>query len=403
MSGANQSRSGESGGSLQTRGKLRRESASEAVLFSFDGSDGSTPLAGLTNVGGTLYGNTYFGGTGSGTVFKITTSGSETVVHAFGGPKDGAQPTYAGLVKVGGSLYGTTAAGGKYGYGTVFKITSAGKERVLYSFKGPWSGPDGARPVAGLVDVNGTLYGTTSYGGTGCPPSENATGCGTVFKITTSGTETVLYSFTGGSDGYDPQAALTDVNGTLYGTTVLGGCTPSCAGWGTVFKVTTSGTENVLYSFAGAPDGGNPQAGLTNVNGTLFGTTSAGGSYRYCSGGDGCGTVFKITTSGAETVLHSFTGGLSGPDGAVPWVGLLNVSGTLYGTTEYGGTGGYGVVYSITKSGKETVVHTFQGTPGYGPDGAYSFGDLTNVNGTLYGTTDAGGTNGDGTVFSLSL
>jgi uncharacterized repeat protein (TIGR03803 family) len=377
-------------------------------LYSFQGGglDGALPQAGLTNDNGTLYGTTLLGGgvfncnteppspTGCGTIFKITTSGAESILHYFQGGADGALPQ-AGLTNVNhGTLYGTTTAGGyPYGGGSVFKITTLGANTVLYDFVG---GLDGIRPEGDLfVDVHGTLYGTTSAGGgSGCA---YGAGCGTVFKISSSGKESVLHSFTGTPDGAEPFAGLTNVNGTLYGTTSQGGqnCDPNVAGCGTVFKISSSGTETVLHRFTGTPDGEWPAAGLTKLNGTLYGTTFFGGTGT-------SGTVFKITTSGTETVLYRFTGT---PDGAQPAAGLTNVNGTLYGTTSYGGTYGAGTVFELSPSGTERVLYSFRG----GSDGVSPNG-LIAVNGTLYGTTYVGGTGpcnygvpGCGTVFSISL
>ncbi len=351
-----------------------------SVLYRFQGSpgDGYIPTAGLVNVKGTLYGTTFLGGANNdGIVFSITTSGAETVLYSFkGGSRDGENP-YAGLLNVNGTLYGTTVSGGANEDGTVFKIRTSGAKTVLYSFKG--GSGDGENPYARLLNVNGTLYGTTGLGG--------ANDDGTVFKITTSGAETVLYSFKGGSgDGENPDAELINVKGTLYGTTQKGGANSD----GTVFKITTSGAETVLYSFKGSGDGENPYAGLLNVNGTLYGTTQKGGA-------SSDGTVFKITTSGAETVLYSFKGG-SG-DGEYPAAALLNVKGTLYGTTSEGGANlQFGTVFKITTSGAETLLHSFKGPP----DGGSPYAGLLNVNGTLYGTTEDGGVSNQGTVFSLS-
>ncbi|HLY01791.1 MAG TPA: choice-of-anchor tandem repeat GloVer-containing protein [Candidatus Cybelea sp.] len=318
-------------------------SGGETVLHSFKGypDDGGNPDAGLINVNGTLYGTTSAGGAsgncsgGCGTVFKITTSGRETVLHSFeggSGNSDGYDPV-AGLLNVGGTLYGTTYYGGAKGDGTVFKITTSGKETVLHSFG---NSKDGHDPLAGLINVKGTLYGTTEFGG--------ASYDGTVFSITLSGAETVLHSFAGGSDGESPEALLLDVNGTLYGTTFSGGGTGcyGSVGCGTVFKITTSGKEAVLHSFGGSGDGYDPVAGLINVEGALYGTTEYGGAK--CSPG-GCGTVFAITTSGKETLLYSFGG--SG-DGENPEAALLDVNGTLYGTTAGGGANNYGTAFSVS-------------------------------------------------------
>jgi uncharacterized repeat protein (TIGR03803 family) len=262
-------------------------------------------------------------------------------------------------------------------------VRRAATIKALHDFTGS---PDGALSYAGLLGVNGTLYGTTSFGGTS---SNCSSGCGTVFSITPSGTESVLYSFQGGSDGEGPFAGLTNVNGTLYGTTGSGGSDSGCgsSGCGTVFTVTPSGGEAVLYSFQGGPDGAGPQATMIDVGGTLYGTTSGGGT-GVCGGG--CGTVYSITPSGKEKVLYSFTGG---SDGQSPRARLLNVNGAYYGTTIFGGNDGQGIVFKITVSGTERIVHTFTGHP----DGAYPIAGLIDVNGTLYGTTGLGGVGRAGT------
>ena len=256
----------------------------ETVLYSFGSSatDGSAPLSGLIMDGaGNLYGTTSAGGTYDlGTVFKISSNGTETILHAFsGGTTDGQFPLRRLVMDSAGNLYGTTALGGANDLGTVFKISAAGTETVLHSFAGGTT--DGARPEAGLImDSAGNLYGTTLVAG--------ANQAGTVFKIDlTTGTETVLYSFSDNTtDGADPQAALTmDSAGNLYGTTVDGGAHSD----GTVFKITGTGTETVLHSFAGGTtDGAKPQAALImDGAGDLFGTTQSGGTYNG-------GTVFMI-------------------------------------------------------------------------------------------------------------
>jgi uncharacterized repeat protein (TIGR03803 family) len=307
-------------------------SGTETLLRSFKGGeDGAIPEARMIVRNGTLYGTTYYGGEkcpggGCGTVFSITPSGHEKVLHVFAGPPDGSRPD-ARLLNVNGALYGTTFYGGAYNdSGTVFSITPGGKEKILYSFGA--SGNDGTYPEAGLIDVKGTLYGTTIYGGVNCAPA----GCGTVFSITPGGKEKVLYSFGAhGNDGRGP-SGLIEVGDTLYGTTAAGGA----YGDGTVFSITPTGKEMVLHSFSGG-DGWQPEAALLNVNRTLYGTTEAGGS--------GYGTVFSITLSGHVTVLYSFTGG---QDGSEPQSGLSYVNGTLYGTTYEGGAYAGGNVYSIT-------------------------------------------------------
>jgi uncharacterized repeat protein (TIGR03803 family) len=229
------------------------------------------------------------------------------------------------LIDVRGTLYGTTYYGGTYNAGTIFSISTAGSEHVLHSFG---SRLDGANPIAGLIDVGGKLYGTTFTGG--------RFGGGTVFSISATGKERRLHSFGGtSSDGHWPYAGLVDVNGTLYGTTYAGGAYNG----GTVFSITLNGTEKVLHSFGNGHDGLWPHASLIEVNGTLYGTTSGGG------GRHNPGTVFSISAAGTEQVLHSFG---RGSDGANPVAGLIDVNGALYGTTEAGGTYGDGTVFALS-------------------------------------------------------
>jgi uncharacterized repeat protein (TIGR03803 family) len=353
-------------------------------------------------------------GDGCGTVFKMSTSGAESVLYSFNGEPDGQSPK-GGVVERSGVLYGTTQGGGKYGYGTFFKTTTSGKETVLHSFGAAVSGGyDGIGPYAGLIYVQADdkFYGTTIYGGTGTCGSSGA-GCGTVFSVTPSGKETVLHSFAGGQDGDFLTGSLVYSNGKLYGTTQLGGggggslCGSSDPGCGTIFSVSTSGTEKVLYSFTDASDGAYPDGGLIDVNGTLYGMAGRGGG-KLCSGG--CGTIFGLSTSGKFHDIHSFQGPPN--DGASPFGNLTNVKGTLYGTTEQGGkstactassgTTGCGVVFRVTTSGKEKMLYSFND----GPDGATPLTTLLYLNGVLYGTTYSGGSgscsNGCGTVFSLS-
>jgi uncharacterized repeat protein (TIGR03803 family) len=323
---------------------------------------------------------------------------TETVLYSFGtnGGSDGADPD-AGLTYFKGTLYGTTSGGGVSCHdlgtcGTVYRITLSGTERVLYRFKG---GEDGASPLARLIVRNGTLYGTTFDRGE-CGQGDG--GCGTVFSITPSGQETVLHEFAGSPDGRKPEARLLNVNGTLYGTTSYGGAYNSVSYGGTVFSVTPSGKEKVLHSFGNGADGALLVGGLIDVKGTLYGTTWFGGAHN-------AGTVFSITPGGKEKVVYSF----GAPGQYCCWYpsGLADVNGTLYGTTFADGAYDYGTVFSITPSGKETLLHSFSGG-----DGAYPEATLLNVNGTLYGTTAAGGNlkcqdvgspGGCGTVFKFDI
>ena len=364
------------------------QAQTETILYNFTGAgDGGEPLGALVrDAKGNLYGTTYgYGANGSGTVFKVSPSGTETVLYSFAGV-DGVNPASGLALDAKGNLYGTTTAGGASGKGTVIEVTSAGAEKVLHSFTG---GADGSVPYAGVVfDTKGNLYGTTAAGGTS---TKCAGGCGTVFEVTFAGQEKVLHSFAGGPDGAIPYAGLVlDAKGNLYGTTAVGGTSTNCpftpSGCGTVFRVTPGGKEKVLYSFTGGTaDGAFPEAGLViDSTGSLYGTTVYGGP-------SGAGTVFRLASSGKEKVLYSFTGGA---DGGYSYGGLVrDGSGNLFGTTYRGGdstscTGGCGTVFEVTSGGKEKVLYSFKGVP----DGAYpAAGLIRDTKGNLYGATSAGG------------
>jgi uncharacterized repeat protein (TIGR03803 family) len=246
-----------------------------------------------------------------------THSPSYKVLHSFSGLGDGYYPA-AGLIDVNGTLYGTTTSGGAYRNGTVFSITPDGKEKVLHSFG---KGADGVYPRAGLIDVGGRLYGTTFYGG-GSPDScdDFYHGCGTVFSVTTGGSEKVLHSFNHPKVEGSSPGGLIDVGGTLYGATGSGGPYDG----GTIFSMTMRGTEKVLHSFGHGNDGYAPNGALIDVGGTLYGTTFNGGRY------DNAGTIFRITTGGPEKVLHSFGKGTDGDevvsssDGYYPLAALID-------------------------------------------------------------------------------
>jgi uncharacterized repeat protein (TIGR03803 family) len=305
----------------------------ETVLYAFgDDSDGGYPTAGLVRDSvGNLYGTTYGGGSGDGVVFKLAADGAETVLHAFTGGDDGANPLGGLIEDKAGNLYGTTTYGGPTGDGTVFKIAADGSETVLYAFTG---GADQANPVASLIrdsagnlygttcsglggqygtvfeiskkgsyatlhafdgaddgeclqaglfeDSSGNLYGTTTYAGSG--------GAGVVFELAPDGAETVLYPFTGGKDGGYPVSNLVqDKSGSFYGTTEGGGADGGGVnGPGVVFKLATDDTESALYKFKGTNDGANPEAGLIAGKGkTLYGTARNAGA-------DGAGVVFRL-------------------------------------------------------------------------------------------------------------
>ena len=355
----------------------------ETVLFTFTGTysggDGNTPVAGvIRDSAGNLYGTTQHGGTaGQGVVYKLDTTGHETVLYSFTGGADGGCPRAGVIRDSAGNLYGTTECGGTASGGVVYKVDSTGHETVLYNFT--W-GADGGEPYAGVIrDSAGNLYGTTQSGG--------AAKEGVVYKLDSTGHETVLYSFTGGADGGDPYAGVIgDSAGNLYGTTYRGGTT----GKGTVYKLEITGEETVLYSFPDGADGENPYAGVIGDSaGNLYGTTYGGGSAN-------AGVVYKVDSAGHETVLYTFTGGA---DGGGPYAGVIRDSaGNLYGTTINGGTAGAGVVYKLDTTGQETVLYTFTG----GADGSYPFaGVIRDSAGNLYGTTHGGFMAGAGVVYKL--
>jgi uncharacterized repeat protein (TIGR03803 family) len=368
-----------------------------SVIHNFTGgSDGADPLAGFTiDVAGNLYGTASSGGSsGAGVVFKLKTSGQETVLHNFTGGADGANPQASLILDKAGNLYGTTNAGGISNAGTVFEVTRTGKERVLHTFAG---GADGANPIAGLaIDKAGNLYGTTSAGG--------SSGKGTVYMLSvptvTGGawTEKVLHSFGTGTDGKIPVAGVTlDTSGNLYGTTSAGGA----YGYGTVFQLkrsATSWTENILHNFALGSDGGIPYAGLVlDSKGTVYGAATEGGGGS-ASGG---GTVFELTHTGSSwrfTVLYALPGwGISGT-----FRNLLLVSGKIYATTHCDGNYSSGTVYELTPAGGTWTYNSLYVFTG-GVDGLFSFSNLVADNaGNLYGTTVYGGSQGAGVAFKIT-
>jgi uncharacterized repeat protein (TIGR03803 family) len=396
----------------------------ESVLYSFcsqaNCADGAGP-SGRSDVNGILYGSTYGGGGtgcdgyGCGTLFSFDpNTGAEKVLYSFCSQTnctDGALVT-AAPIYVNGTLYGTSSEGGgmdcgsTYGCGTVFSIDpSTGAEKVLYTFCSQTDCADGALPIAGLIHMKGSLYGTTVYGGTNCPDEG---GCGTVFSVDRkTGAETVLHSFDyDDADGVFPTAGLIKLKGTLYGTTFAGGT----LGYGSVFSLDPgTGTEKVLHSFGNATDGEYPEASLIHVHGTLYGTSNGGGSTTRCiNGNTGCGTVFSVDpNTGTEAVLHSFScTQQSCTDGWGPDAALIHVKRVLYGTTASGGgTGcngyGCGTVFSVNrKTGAEKVLYSFCSQQNC-TDGESPSGSLLAVNGNFYGITAGGGAYGYGVIFEL--
>jgi uncharacterized repeat protein (TIGR03803 family) len=359
-----------------------------STLHSFNGSDGSSPYAGLTASKGeltsSLYGTTSAGGTNrDGTVFKITTSGALTTVHNFNHVSivDGSQPRGWLIQAADGNLYGTTTRGGSFNVGTIFTITtSGGTLKTLHDFD---YSPDGALPYAGLVQAaNGNFYGTTPNGGGGA---------GTFFKVSSSGQLTALYDF--GANGAAPVAGLVQAsNGNFYGTATMGGFY-SC---GTLFEITPIGAFTLLHTFTGT-DGCFPQATLVQgADGNLYGTTSAGGAHQ----GHNAGTAFKISQDGTFTLLHVF----DLTDGAGSLGALIQATdGNFYGTTYGGGAYSEGTVFKMTPTGTVTTLYSFC-SQSHCPDGSNPVaGLLQGSDGNLYGTTYSGGVSNQGTVFKLSV
>jgi len=341
---------------LGTVFSLNPTTGTEKVIYSFHGRDGAYPTATLTRVGIRLYGTTTAGGSanctvGCGTVFSLQwKTGAVKTRYQFQGGIDGANPA-AGLTNVGGILFGVTSGGGSgngCACGTVFSFNpTTSAKSVLYSFGG---GTEvGVGPSGPLINFGGTLVGETEFGPV-FPTLCGGAGCGTLYWLDPTTGDTTGDPFGGGSDGQGPSGGLFKDGGTLYGTTLYGGSSTNCtSGCGTVFSVTPSSEHGgVLWSFQGASDGATPESGVIKIGGTLYGTTGFGGSLTCLPGG--CGTIFAVNaTTGAEEVLHRFQGGY---DGAGPYGGLLNVAGKLYGTTTGGGSkhceDGCGTVFSFT-------------------------------------------------------
>ncbi|HZM05034.1 MAG TPA: choice-of-anchor tandem repeat GloVer-containing protein [Candidatus Saccharimonadales bacterium] len=363
-------------------------------LASFAGSDGASPYSPLLQASdGSFYGTTATGGPhGFGTAFRMSTNGSVVTLYSFTGGNDGgslggnqAGPA-AGLIQTSdGYLYGTTQYGGSNGYGTIFRMSTNGSLTTLYSFTG---GYDGGNSTAGLIEGrDGNLYGTTAGGDY----------FGTLFRITTSGAFTVIYSFTGGDDGAWPEAPLIQTrDGYFYGTASAGGIN----GVGTVFRADVNGGFTSLFSFNDT-DGSTPAAPLLRgTDGYLYGTTTFG---KDRSAG---GTVFRISTNGVFKALYLFPVagslyyGQSYPSGGYPYAGLIQASdGNLYGTTENGGFDSAGTVFRISTNGAFASLFSFN----YGVDGSYPYTSLIQAgDGNLYGTASTGGLNGYGTVFKIS-
>ncbi|HEY1615683.1 MAG TPA: choice-of-anchor tandem repeat GloVer-containing protein [Rhizomicrobium sp.] len=373
----------------------------ETVLYSFCGqtgcADGSNPIGGLTaGAGGNIYGVTANGGVSQGAggvVFKLLPDGSEATVYAFGSDPnkiDGIQPM-AGVLELNGLLYGTTLTGGEYtnealpGGGILFSLDpSTGVENILHSFGNVG---DGFGSQTAMVNVKGVLYGALNW--------QSYTG--TIFAFDLSGQkEKLVYTFCGQTDCVDgkyPSAGIVAVKGTLYGTTLEGG-----TGYGVAFGINpSSGTEKVLHSFSKNDIGGcGPDTTLLNRGNVLYGITTACGKRGY-------GAVFSLNRStNAESVVSSFKS-FPTNNQTIFLPGLIRVGKKFYGATVGNGTTDRGEVYSVDPdTGKMAAIYKFCSQTNCA-DGAAPSAKLLAINGALYGETIAGGAHGQGTVFRLTL
>jgi uncharacterized repeat protein (TIGR03803 family) len=374
-----------------------------SALYEFGGKTGdpaSPQYSGIIAQGrdGNLYSTapaTPVGGLCSfcGAVFKITPSGTLTVVYYFNDTAGSGYTPFGGLtLGTDGNFYGTTKAGGTFNLGTVFKITAGGTLTKLYNF-GTCKYPcvDGSYPIAPPVQgSDGNFYGTTPF-------TTNGTNDGMVYKITPAGKFTILYVFNGSSGAFPNDPLIQGTDGNFYGTTTLGGktlgstCVVRSASFtcGTVFKMTPAGKVTFIYEFDKTHGAGPIGPVIQGTDGNFYGTTSEGGT-------NGFGVVFKLTPAGVLTVLHDF----NGTDGKTPDAGLVQANdGAFYGVASAGGTLGFGTIFKITSTGTFKVLYNFENTHGATPEVTL----FQHTNGILYGDTDSGDSHGDGVFYSLNI
>jgi uncharacterized repeat protein (TIGR03803 family) len=371
----------------------------------------------IRDAAGNLYGTASQGGIttttdcldlGCGVVYRLNAAGQQTVLYRFTGTADGIQPMAGVIRDAAGNLYGTTAGGGSSQRGTVYKLDPAGHHAVLYSFSG---GADGGNPQSRVIrDAAGNLHGTAMNGGVTNESICDGSGCGVIFKIDPSGHETVLYTFTGGSDGGLPQAGLiADLAGNLYGTTSEGGyvsppspcpISPCPNGSGVLFRLDPTRQLTILHTFNGVTEGQFPSGVVRDAAGNLYGTAEVNTSRG------NTGHVFRVSPAGDFTVLYTFYV-RNFFDGAYPQAGVIrdaagNLYATAYGGLATGGPGstacgrGCGVVLKLDSAGRQTVLYRFPVEP-QAPVG----GLIRDSSGNLLGTTVSGGTGGLGAVFKL--
>jgi uncharacterized repeat protein (TIGR03803 family) len=385
------------------------------TLVIFNGSNGSGSLFAplVQGTDGNFYGTTAYGGAncatmiGCGTVFKVSPAGRVTSLYSFcsqASCSDGSYPITGLVLATDGNFYGTTWLGGANGdYGTIFKITRAGKLTTLYSFCTHINCADGYSPMGELIQAaDGNLYGTTALGGLVGPNCSG--GCGTVFKITLKGVFTSLHSFTDTNlEGFYPRAGLLQApSGIFYGATAVGG--PNLNG--TIFELTSAGHLTTIHDFAvDGTDGAQPWGTLVlGQDGDLYGTTETAGAFYG-------GTVFKIdlTLGNTLTTIYNFCSLPFCQDGSQPETGLtLGTNGNLYGTTVEPNAFARGTAFNVTPEGVLTTLYQFCTDNPNCPDGSFPYANpIQATNGKFYGTTAFAGNyncnpgTGCGTVYSL--
>jgi uncharacterized repeat protein (TIGR03803 family) len=346
------------------------------------GNEGGNPNQLVQATNGFLYGTTKSGGIyGLGAAFGLSTNGALSTLFSFDGT-NGGTPLAPLLQATDGFLYGTSAQGGRSNAGTLFRMTLAGVPSNLHMF----AGPEGANPWAGVAQgAEGNLYGAARNGG--------GSGFGSLFKATSNGMLDTLYSFGHGSDGGFPVAALArGADGNFYGVTETGGS----YGKGNIFKVTPAGEFTLLYSFSGGTDGYSPAGALVPASdGNFYGATK----HSTLMGFEFYGTFFRVTPAGALSTLYTLNGATG--DGFYPYAGLVEADdGNFYGTTHDGGANGKGILFRLTPAGAFTVLLSFDGFAiGANPESAL----IEGADGSLYGTTTTGGPGGAGTIFRLAF
>ncbi len=359
------------------------------TLYNFAGgsASGANPwyVTLVQGTNGNLYGTTYNGGTSNmGTVFSVSTTGTQTILYSFKGGTDGANPTGGLTLGTDGNFYGTTQQGGSGTQGVVFQLTQAGVLTILHSFNDNGLSIDGTFPWGPPILANdGNFYGTTSGGGT--------KGAGTVYQITSAGVYTPIYNFDV-TNGFAPIAPPTQgTDGFLYIPTSEGG-TSFC---GTIVQLSLAGVLNNTYNFPCASGGSFPIGPLVqNANGNFYSTTQNGGTHS-------AGTIYQLTTGMAVTILHSF--GATFGDGTYPGAGLLLATdGKYYGSTADGGGHGDGTLFNTTTGGTYKALFAFNNTVNLSQMSPLA-PPVQYTDGLLYGVTEFGGTTNQGTVYSLNM